>query len=267
MNDEELKELIEKDIPDVPDIKIDCNELIEKYENKKIKSKEHIIKLSLVLSSFVAIFVVFLGIVLLTKNTTRYVNVSFKIQDIMFDAKVNKGTKLTSSSLSCLEKLDYSNLYYDSEKKKKYNNESVDEELTIYVELKEKDYTKMNEDEILLQIRNDYLNQCVIPSFGEEYTIDGINYYKYTIDDVDIYSNFGCYNGSYVIWFSVTGEGVGWNLLKEYVVGGVSLVFPTAKIPYVWHNGHFYYLETAYDKGLLTVNNLETISKILRGEE
>lgn len=201
------------------------------------------------------------------EKNNEMINIDFKIQDISKKTEINKGSTINKKNIPFLKNLDISGLYLDETKENKYNNEPVNEELTIYVELKEKNYTKMKEDEILLQIRNDYLNQFVIPIYGEEYTIDGINYYKYTIDDVDIYSNFGCYNGSYVIWFSVTGKGVGWNLLTEYVVGGVSLVFPTAKIPYVWNNGYFYYLETAYDKGLLTVNNLETISKILRGEE
>ena len=218
---------------------------------------------------FVFILLIFLSCLFgcKQKENAEMINIEFKIQDISKKTEINKGSTINKKNIPFLKNLDISGLYLDETKENKYNNEPVNEELTIYVELKEKDYTKMNEDEILLQIRNDYLNQCVIPSFGEEYTIDGINYYKYTIDDVDIYSNFGCYNGSYVIWFSVTGKGVGWNLLTEYVVGGVSLVFPTAKIPYVWNNGYFYYLETAYDKGLLTINNLEAIAKRLKGEE
>ena len=263
MNDEELKELIEKDIPNVPDIKVDSKKIIQRCEDEKACSKGHIVRLSLI-SSLVVIIASVLCLVLLTNKATEYVNVSFKVEDIMFDAKIDKGTKITDSNLSCLKKMDYSNLYYDSEKKEKYNNESVNKEITLYVELKEKDYSNMTEEELLLQIREDYLNQWVIPSFGEEYTIDGVNYYKYTIDDVNIYNNFGCYNGSYVVLFSLTGEGVGWNLLKEYVIGGVSLVFPTLKRAYVWHNGYFYYLETAYDKGLLTVDDLESIALVLQ---
>ena len=191
------------------------------------------------------------------KENDEMIDIEFKIQDISKKTEIKKGSIINKKNVPYLKNLDISGLYLDESREIKYNNEPVNEELTIYVELKQKNYNDVEEENILLQIRYDYLNQCVIPLYGEEFTID----------DVGIYSNFGCYNGSYVIWFSVTGQGLGWNLLTEYVVGGVSLVFPTTKIPYVWNNGYFYYLETAYDKGLLTINNLEAISKILKGEE
>ena len=166
------------------------------------------------------------------KENDEMIDIEFKIQDISKKTEIKKGSIINKKNVPYLKNLDISGLYLDESREIKYNNEPVNEELTIYVELKQKNYNDVEEENILLQIRYDYLNQCVIPLYGEEFTID----------DVGIYSNFGCYNGSYVIWFSVTGQGLGWNLLTEYVVGGVSLVFPTTKIPYVWNNGYFYYL-------------------------
>lgn len=221
----------------------------------------------LISSSIVIIIVILLSIVILTSKDTKYVNITFKIQDIMFDAKVGNDTKLTNSNPSCLNLLNYSSLYYDSEKKEKYNNETIDKDITIYVELEKKDYSNLSEEEMLLQIREGYLNQYVVPIYGREYILDGTKF-EYNIDDVEIINYLGCYNDSYVILFNVSGCGVGWNTTKEYVIGGISLVFPhTANIPYVWHNGYFYFLETAYNQGLLTIDDLETISLIIKGEE
>ena len=92
----------------------------------------------LISSSIVIIIVVLLSIVILTSKDTKYVNITFKIQDIMFDARVGNDTKLTNSNPSCLNLLNYSSLYYDSEKKEKYNNETIDKDITIYVELEKK---------------------------------------------------------------------------------------------------------------------------------
>ena len=88
------------------------------------------------------------------------INIEFKIQDISKKTVINKVSTINKKNIPFLKNLDINGLYLDETKENKYNNEPVNEELTIYVELKEKDYTKMNEDEILLQIRNDYLNQC-----------------------------------------------------------------------------------------------------------
>ncbi len=260
MKENKLKKTNKKDVSKILEKTIDSQIMIQNQKNKKR------IRLFLLLSSLVVIIVAILSIILFTNKKTEYVNVNFNIQDITFDAKINKGAKIKNSTVSYLNKLNYRSLFYDSERKEKYNNEPVDKDITIYVELEEKDYSNMTEDEVLLLIREDYLNQYVIPSYGEEYTIDGKNYYKYTIDDIRIYANYGCYNQAYVVSFSVPNAGVGWNLLHEYVVGGVSLVFPTTKVPYVWHNGYFYYLENAYNQGLLTVDDLEAIAKKL-GEE
>ena len=67
-----------------------------------------------------------------------------------------------------------------------------------------------------------------------------------------------------MVWIIENGEGMGWFTMTEHNIGGVELVFPTTSQPYVWYKGYFYHLETAYSKGLLTQENIKSISSILQ---
>lgn len=119
------------------------------------------------------------------------------------------------------------------------------------------EYNNLCESETLDLIRADYFEQ-----FGPLYYGDGI-----TLDDVTIHRYYGNYNETYVVQFDVVGSGVGWFVLTEYNIGGVSLVFPTAKPVYAWNHGFFSSLEEAYENNKLKEDDLRSIAAILNSNQ
>ena len=186
------------------------------------------------------------------------IQLEFKIQDIVVDIQVKRGTRLSKETIPYLKNLKTKELFMDENKLIKYNGERINSDLTIFVELEieENRYNNLTDNQTFDLIKDDYLNQ-----FSRAYN------QNYTIDDITIYAYYGNYNGAYVVWIIENGEGIGWFTMTEYNIGGVELVFPTTSQPYVWYKGYFYHLETAYSKGLLTQENIKSISSILQGNK
>lgn len=189
-------------------------------------------------------------------NVEEYKTVEIKIQDITNDIIVKKGSIISNDSIKQLKNLSIRGLYYDEFWQEAYNDEPINDDITIYIDLKNDccRYSELTEEQTLDQICADYYNQCV--TFYDN---------NYTRSDVIIGKYYGNYNGSYVVQLSFTNSGVGWNVMSEYVVGGVKMLFPSVRIPYVWNKGYFYFLETAYNNGLLTMDDIYSISTILNG--
>ena len=68
---------------------------------------------------------------------------------------------------------------------------------------------------------------------------------------------YGTYNGCVV----VRNEGV-LQAFREVEVAGITFEFPTISYMIVWKDGECFYLQEAYDQGLLTKKQLQIISTI-----
>lgn len=116
-----------------------------------------------------------------------------------------------------------------------------------------KDASKFNcgtDEETYIRIKEDYISTSAL-------------YSKYTIDDVDITCFSGSYNGAYVMMISIHNS-LALDVYVEKNVGGVNFTFPTSRELKVWKDGRFYSLEEAYEKGLLTTDDLGIACGIYR---
>lgn len=120
----------------------------------------------------------------------------------------------------------------------------------------EQDKSTQELNEKLEQLRVDYFNQVVIPA---QY---GTNP---TVDDVKINEFYGNYNEAYVASFFINhfGGGGAWGVIKYYMLDGVEIVFRESIPPIVWKNGTIFEFEEAYEKRLLTKDDLLTIVSVI----
>lgn len=101
-------------------------------------------------------------------------------------------------------------------------------------------------NEIEMRIKKDYL-----PIMQSEGQTDA------TLDDVKILNNYGNYNGAVVVRMN---RGA-YEIITKIQIDGVELVFNNSNTALVWHDGDFYELESAYNEGIISKDNLITLSK------
>jgi len=101
-------------------------------------------------------------------------------------------------------------------------------------------------NELEMRIKKDYLP--IMQSEGQT---------EATLDDVKILENYGNYNEAVVVRMN---RGA-YEVITKIQIGGVELVFSNTNTAIVWHDGEFYELETAYNEGLISKDNLISLSK------
>jgi len=77
-------------------------------------------------------------------------------------------------------------------------------------------------------------------------------------DDVFISFYFGTYNGASAVRISFMGEHF-LPALRRLVVGGIDFGYVSFNFIVVWHEGIFHPFSTAFDQGLLSIENIERI--------
>jgi len=82
---------------------------------------------------------------------------------------------------------------------------------------------------------------------------------KATLDDFFIKGYYGTYNGAVVVWVGMVGQ-LEWGVPGSERVAGIIFKYPTINdFIEVWKERTFYRLQEAYDSGLLTQEDLESI--------
>ena len=85
-----------------------------------------------------------------------------------------------------------------------------------------------------------------------------------TVDDLFIHHYFGTFDSASTIYVRVVGSGVGMAIWEE-TVAGITFSFPVWTPIEVWKDDNFYTLTEAYEKKILTIENLQTIHSRHRG--
>lgn len=101
-------------------------------------------------------------------------------------------------------------------------------------------------NELEMKIKKDYLP--IMQSEGQT---------EATLDDVKILKNYGNYNGAVVV---IMNRG-SYAVITKIQIDGVELVFNNSNTALVWHDGDFYELESAYNEGIISKDNLINLSK------
>lgn len=101
-------------------------------------------------------------------------------------------------------------------------------------------------NELEMRIKEDYL-----PIMQSEGHPDA------TLEDVKILKNYGNYNGAVVVRMN---RGA-YEVITKIQINEVELVFCNSNTALVWYDGEFFELESAYNEGILSKDNLITLSK------
>ncbi|MDE6656283.1 MAG: hypothetical protein K2J85_04745, partial [Anaeroplasmataceae bacterium] len=145
-------------------------------------------------------------------------------------------------------------LYYDDNKVKKYNDEPIQEDITIYAYMKGNGEIEITED----QIKEDYLKYAHL--HGKE---------NLTIDDIQIVNNYGQYDDVVIVRMNNFGFCVITPMIFGLMqVGGfyLRIDFPDTNIPLVYKDGNFYELGDAYyEEGIITRKALIQLKNQIEG--
>ena len=101
-----------------------------------------------------------------------------------------------------------------------------------------------------ISIKNDYLKFY----FGDNPNYPG----GYNIENVRIRNYYGTYNGGVVM--IIDGYRGFAQALRDEEIAGITFKYSSSQGFEVWKNGNFYNLKSAYEKGILTKSDIETIN-------
>ena len=174
------------------------------------------------------------------------VNVNFIIDDNAVLVQLDKGSVITKDIVPLTQenKQTEIKLYYDAKKKKEYNNEKIESDITIYVK----------EEVVLDEETEKYIKQCYINSLNSSET-------PVSIDKIVIEKYYGCYNGAYVALLIRT-DCMYLEVITSERVGGRVFIYPTSNPIKVFYNESVYFLTTAYLHDILSSDDIEQIYKI-----
>ena len=174
------------------------------------------------------------------------VNVNFIIDDNAVLVQLDKGSVITKDIVPLTQenKQTEIKLYYDAKKKKEYNNEKNESDITIYVK----------EEVVLDEETEKYIKQCYINSLNSSET-------PVSIDKIVIEKYYGCYNGAYVALLIRT-DCMYLEVITSERVGGRVFIYPTSNPIKVFYNESVYFLTTAYLHDILSSDDIEQIYKI-----
>ena len=174
------------------------------------------------------------------------VNVNFIIDDNAVLVQLDKGSVITKDIVPLTQenKQTEIKLYYDAKKKKEYNNEKIESDITIYVK----------EEVVLDEETEKYIKQCYINNLNSSET-------PVSIDKIVIEKYYGCYNGAYVALLIRT-DCMYLEVITSERVGGRVFIYPTSNPIKVFYNESVYFLTTAYLHDILSSDDIEQIYKI-----
>lgn len=174
------------------------------------------------------------------------VNVNFIIDDNAVLVQLDKGSVITKDIVPLTQenKQTEIKLYYDAKKKKEYNNEKIESDITIYVK----------EEVVLDEETEKYIKQCYINSLNSSET-------PVSIDKIVIEKYYGCYNGAYVALLIRT-DCMYLEVITSERIGGRVFIYPTSNPIKVFYNESVYFLTTAYLHDILSSDDIEQIYKI-----
>ena len=187
-----------------------------------------------------------LSIAIVGCNNKEKVNVNFIIDGNTILVQLDKGSVITKDvvPLTKENKQTEIKLYYDAKKKKEYNNEKIESDITIYVK----------EEVVLDEETEKYIKQCYINSLNSSET-------PVSIDKIVIEKYYGCYNGAYVALLIRT-DCMYLEVITSERVGGRVFIYPTSNPIKVFYNESVYFLTTAYLHDILSSDDIEQIYKI-----
>lgn len=180
----------------------------------------------------------------------KEVTVTLKYKEKEEKIVIDKNSSINLSMVTILEDNKIEGLYLDENYTIKYNNEIIKEDITLYIH--EYIYDGITQ-ELYDEIKRDYIDK----------------YYYYLGDHVDPeqikIAEFVCnINGIIIAKFydMFDYESRFYDLLWKETIDGIDIWSKDTNIYRVWNNGEFYKLQEAYEKNVLTKENLITLSKI-----
>ncbi|MDY3899423.1 MAG: hypothetical protein SOZ32_04365 [Bacilli bacterium] len=187
-----------------------------------------------------------LSIAIVGCNNKEKANVNFIIDGNTILVQLDKGSVITKDivPLTKENKQTEIKLYYDAKKKKEYNNEKIESDITIYVK----------EEVVLDEETEKYIKQCYINSLNSSET-------PISIDKIVIEKYYGYYNGAYVALLIRT-DCMYLEVITSERVGGRVFIYPTSNPIKVFYNESVYFLTTAYLHDILSSDDIEQIYKI-----
>ncbi|MDR1690292.1 MAG: hypothetical protein LBR42_00425 [Candidatus Methanoplasma sp.] len=82
-----------------------------------------------------------------------------------------------------------------------------------------------------------------------------------TVDDVTLAKYYGTYDGSIAVMMK--GDFISHiTVLEDEVIDGITIQYGSSNRLLIWEDGVFYTLQEAYDKGILTKEDLIAISEV-----
>ena len=187
----------------------------------------------------VLLMMLILSVVLVGCNNEEKVKVEFKMKNICKVVEVNKGSVITDDIIPFDDK--NIELYYDTTKNEKYNEEQINSNTTIYV----------FKNVILNMETEKYIKQCVINYHKLKNEL-----YSKTIDDIIIKHYYGDFNGVQIAVIKGDVENVltvvGSPFYICYVEGNGYLIKYLPEIISVYHENNYYTLSDACLEGLIT---------------
>lgn len=180
----------------------------------------------------------------------KEVTVTLKYKEKEEKIVIDKNSSINLSMVTILEDDKIEGLYLDENYTIKYNNEIIKEDITLYIH--EYIYDGITQ-ELYDEIKRDYIDK----------------YYYYLGDQADSeqikIAEFVCnINGTIIAKFydMFDYENCFFDLVWKETIEGVDIWNTNSNIYRVWNNGEFYKLQEAFEKNVITKDDLVTISKI-----
>ncbi|MCM1195947.1 MAG: hypothetical protein NC310_02600 [Roseburia sp.] len=197
-----------------------------------------------VIKLFTMVAVTLFSLICIGCNKSKQkVNIDFKMGTESEIVTVEKGTIITKNIFPFTGSLKNVDLYYDDNKVKKYNEEPIDEDITIYAYMKRNVGVEITEE----KIKEDYLKYAHL--HGET---------SLSISSVQIINYYGQYDDVAIVRMNRWGYPVITSItFMGYGGFNLEIQFPNTNKPLVYKEGNFYELADAYyEEGIITRKTL-----------
>ncbi|MCM1131137.1 MAG: hypothetical protein NC087_00090 [Anaeroplasma bactoclasticum] len=197
-----------------------------------------------VIKLFTMVAVTLFSLICIGCNKSKQkVNIDFKMGTESEIVTVEKGTIITKYIFPFTGSLKNVDLYYDDNKVKKYNEEPIDEDITIYAYMKRNVGVEITEE----KIKEDYLKYAHL--HGET---------SLSISSVQIINYYGQYDDVAIVRMNRWGYPVITSItFMGYGGFNLEIQFPNTNKPLVYKEGNFYELADAYyEEGIITRKTL-----------
>lgn len=186
------------------------------------------------------IFIIFITIICISclLGCKKRVTINFELYGKYYPVKITQGKPISNKIIPFYNEEDEFELFYDIGLMEKYNNEEINSNIAIYIK------TRKHEQLCKEARKMFYENEKKIAP-------------NITIEQVSIYSYLGLYGDCFVavFWTGIPLDRVASTITIE----GFSFLLLEYLNTYAYYHGELYYLAIAYDRGIISYDDLKEI--------